>query len=191
MFCLAVVGLSGAGKSEFLRLAAERGFACLEWSDILAPDLELETKDRRRMHEAAARLVQSKGVFHYPRKIFDTLNVSPGVGHVVSGARNPRELEYLRSYYSFFRVVWISSHYLARFMRCAEGRRIGRPANLEEFIRQDMYELAHGLAEIACSLTDDILFNDGDLETYRKAVLTYLNRFSGKGGDSNEQAGFI
>lgn len=181
MLCLAIVGLPGAGKSEFLRLAAEKGFACLEWRDILTPDLELGIIDRRKMHEAAARLVQSKGVSYYPRKIFETLSIQQGIGHAVSGARNPRELQCLHSYYSFFRVVWISSYYLARFERCVKRRRAEEASNLEEFIREDMYELAHGLAEIACFLTDDILFNDGDLATYREAVLTYVGRLSTRG----------
>lgn len=184
MLCLAVVGLTGAGKTEFLRLAVELGFACLEWSEILAPDLDVKTKDRRKMHQAAACLVQSRGLAYYPKKIFDTLSALPGARHAVSGARNPGELESLRRYYSFFRVAWISSHYLARFARCVERKRGDYPVNLEEFIRQDMYELAHGLAEIACSLTDDILFNDGNLETYRETVRVYLSKFSDKGRSS-------
>ena len=182
MLGLAIVGLPRAGKSEFLRIAAERGFACLEWSNILAPEIGLEAKGNRiKMHDAAARQVQSKGISHYPRKIFHVLSASAGVGHLVSGARNPRELECLGSYYSSFRVVWISSHYLARFTRRAKDDKAGSSGNLEEFVRQDMYELAHGLAEIGCSLVNDMLFNDSDLQIYREAVLTYLSRFSAKG----------
>jgi hypothetical protein len=50
--------------------------------------------------------------------------------------------------------------------------------SLAEFILEDMYELHHGLAEIGCCLTDDILLNDADLETYRESIGMYLSRFS-------------
>jgi dephospho-CoA kinase len=183
MLCVVVVGLPGAGKTEFLKVADEKGFACLEWSSILAADLNLQNIDREKLYEAATCLVKSKGAAYYPKKIYKTLNSLSGVGHVVSGARNPREIEHLRDHYSFFKSVWISSNYLTRFMRCVERKRTDKPKSLEEFIRQDILELAHGLAEIA-NTADDILFNDGDLETYRKAVFIYLSNVLSKEGDS-------
>lgn len=175
MLCLAIVGLPGAGKSEFLQIASNNGFSCLEWSEIISPDLKQIVSNRDKIHEAAARLVQLKTESYYPAKIFKILNNQKSSYHAVSGARNPNELKYLLQNYSSFKVVWISSNYLSRFNRSIRRGRVNRAVDLEAFVREDIYELAHGLAEIACSLIDDILFNDSSLSTYKQVVIEYLD----------------
>lgn len=182
MLCIAVVGLPGAGKSEFLKLAIENEFVGLEWSAILSKDLKSESLPRQEAHKAAEIMVQSRGISYYPKKIFEKLCTTEATGHIVSGARNPRELECLLSYYSESRVVWISSNYLARFSRYNVRQRMNRKIDLAGFLREDMYELSHGLAEIAHSLADDILFNDSGLDEYRKDILSYLGNISLKQG---------
>lgn len=178
MLCIAVVGLPGAGKSEFLKLAIENEFTGLEWSAILSKDLKSGSLTRQEAHKATEIVVQSRGISYYPEKIFEMLCTTDGIGHIVSGARNPRELECLLSYYSESRVVWISSNYLARFSRCNARQRMNKKIDLAEFLHEDMYELSHGLAEIAHSLANDILFNDSGLDEYRKVILSYLGNIS-------------
>jgi hypothetical protein len=122
-----------------------------------------------------------KGTSYYPKRIFDRLSASNGSVHIVAGARNPEELRHLRDYYSSFRVVWISSHYLARYQRCTRRRRADMPTSLEDFVRLDIYELAHGLASIAYDFHCDIIFNDTTLEEYEGKVLEYLDSYSDSG----------
>jgi len=171
---LAVVGLPGAGKSTLLACAAKQKAACVEWSKVLAVDIEAATTDRTQAHMAAGDLVRSRGENYYPTKIFQTLNTSGATCHVVSGARNPRELDCLKRCYSRFRVVWVSANYLARFERCSRRMGLHGTNDLEDFLRKDMYELSHGLAEVFCTQVDDILFNDRSLDAFGNAADAYV-----------------
>ena len=180
MVGIATVGLPGSGKSTFASVAGELGFVWVEWSDVLRVDLVPEPTSREQAFCLAAELVQLKGAAFYPEKIYHGLSKSSGVGHVISGARNAEELMHLKAFYKLFRTVWVVASYQNRFERCTQRRGLHRSADLEAFLRNDMFELQHGLAELFCVCVDDIVLNDSSLDDFRWTVQDYLNSLTSK-----------
>lgn len=184
--CIFVVGLQCAGKSAFLEIARDCGFAVAEWSAMVRQDLQADQNDRSLFFDNVSQRVASKGVEYYPNLIYNHLRQSGRNEHVVSGARNPNELKYFRSLYLWPKVIWISANYLARFQRVTMRSREDQRSDLQLFLKDDFHELAGGLAEIAAEQVDDILFNDSNYSDYERNVMDYL-KINFKKGISNER----
>jgi len=176
--CIFIVGLQCAGKSSFIEIAHDNGLCVAEWSDMLRNDLYASTGNRSRRFDNVGQLVAEKGIEYYPNLIYKHLSESGCDKHIVSGARNPQELKYFRSLYSWSKVLWISTNYIARFHRAIMRGRADKRIDLDTFLRDDFHELAGGLAQIASEIVDDILFNDGNYDEYKKEVTAYLRNLS-------------
>jgi dephospho-CoA kinase len=176
---IAVVGLPGSGKSTFLAWAEECGAGVAEWSEFVLRGLSNEPADRAQAYNLAEMLVASRGVEFYPQQIFDGLSATGRSFHVISGARNPAELDCLERLYAQFDVVWISSNYIARFERGRSRSGIHHSDDLHEFVRTDLVELAGGLASIGARKTNSIMLNDDSLREFEQHATAYLSIIKG------------
>ena len=180
MKCIFIVGLSCAGKSEYGNVAESLGYPLAEWSFFVKKDLLDSIAPRRDAHQSVGKLVAQKGFEYYPRKIFEKLSESGANEHVVSGARNPKELLKFRSFYDASCVVWVSATYRIRYQRNLMRNRGDAELSVEEFLASDFHELKGGLAEIAAEQVDDILFNDESLADFRRRASEHILGFFGE-----------
>jgi len=176
---IAVVGLPSSGKSTFLTWAEECGAGVAEWSEFILRGLPKQPADRTQAYNVAEMLVARRGVGFYPQQIFDSLSATGRRFHVISGARNPAELDCLEKLYVRFGVVWISSNYMARFERSRFRSGIHRSEELDQFIRADLVELAGGLASIGARKTNTIILNDQSLRAFEQDAAACLDVMKG------------
>lgn len=182
--CVFVTGLPCAGKSEYGMLARRLGYAVAEWSSFLRADLTGRSAERSDYHSSVGEMVALKGIEHYPRKIFQSLVTTRVTQHVVVGARNPGELAFFRSFYAVSTVVWVSATYRQRFQRNKARQRKDVERTIERFLAADFHEMANGLAEIAATQVNEILFNDGGRKEFHEQVTRHLCAFLGDFNDS-------
>jgi dephospho-CoA kinase len=174
--CIFIVGLQGSGKSTFLEIARGLGYSVADWGNILREDLNYTISDRSRAFDYVGEVIESVGVEHYPKLIFDKLCSTGRTFHVVAGPRNPLELRYFRTLYKDSKVIWISTNYLLRYRRSADRCQHNHTPSLKTFLIHDFHELASGLAEIA-SQADDIILNDGSMENFHRCCNDFLENF--------------
>ena len=179
---LFVAGLPCSGKTEFVNVAETMPLLCIEWSQVLREALSSYRKatDRGTALKLVEDIVKEKGSSYFPERILHVINrqleSSPGTyqGVVVSGARNPTELQILAKLFAKSLVVMLCADYHTRYQRSKERGRTKDPTNIEEFVRNDFAELNTGIATIADELAQELIFNDGELAEFAAQVRSLL-----------------
>ena len=129
--CLFLVGLPASGKSCVLNVAEAMPLYCLEWSEIIKKELGRmgTSRSRQELLVSASEMVRERGVCHIPEIIVEKIRKDIGAapeayrGVVISGARNPLELEQVAKHFSRNLVVVICADWSVRFRRSLERAR--------------------------------------------------------------------
>jgi len=179
---LFVTGLPCSGKTEFVNVARTMPLLCIEWSQVLKEVLSTyrEATDRETALKLVEDIVKEKGFSYFPERILHLINrqlerlSGTYQGVVVSGARNPTELQTLAKPFAKSLVVMLCADYHARYQRSKERGRTKDPMNIEEFIWNDFAELNTGIATIADELAQELIFNDGELAEFAAQVRSLL-----------------
>lgn len=178
---ITVVGATCAGKSEFARIADAYGLYCADWGKILhemidASETESRTEGLYQVVEYIRKYSRGTVLADFlqrlQREIEERLVVSRAV--VLTGARHAADLAYLLGAFPQHRVVLVHADLSIRFSRCIARRRSGDPCDLLSFIKADLQEHIHGLAEVITDFADDVIDNSSDLASYEHEVYRYL-----------------
>jgi dephospho-CoA kinase len=166
MKVVAIVGMSGAGKSEVARVFEEDGFIKIRFGDVTDEEiekrgLELNEKNERRIREL---LRKEGGVAVYARLNLPRINSALTYADVViDGLYSWEEYTFLKDYYrEDFYVVAVYASPKTRYARLAS--RSSRCLTLEEAAGRDRAEVENINKGGPIAMADYTIVNESSLE---------------------------
>ncbi len=166
MKVVAIVGMSGAGKSEVSRLFEKNGFTRIRFGDVTDEEvkkrgLELNEENERRVREL---LRQGQGMAAYARLNLPRIDTAlKNSDVVVDGLYSWEEYTFLKDYYGdrlCLVAVWASP--AARYARLAG--RLNRPLTTEEATSRDRAEIENLNKGGPIAIADFTITNDASLQ---------------------------
>ncbi len=165
MRIIAVAGMPGAGKEEFLTVARGMGIPFLRMGDVVR-DFHAE----RAPEDAALSVGQiantereRHGYSIWAKRAMARMH---GAIFLVDGCRSMDEVRAYRELTDDVMVVGIHSSPATRYERLVRRNRDDAPRNPEEFMERDRREIGWGLAELIV-LSDVLIVNEGTLSDFR------------------------
>lgn len=181
MKLVAIVGMTGAGKSEVSRLFEKNGFIRLRFGDITDEEirkrgLELNEENERRVREA---LRKQHGMAAYALLSLSRIDLAlKQKDAVIDGLYSWEEYLFLKNYYrQGFLVVAVWSSPRTRYARLAS--RDIRPLKAEESAGRDKAEVEQLNKAGPIAMADFTILNKSSLKNLArevKAVITALRR---------------
>jgi dephospho-CoA kinase len=172
MKVVAVVGMTGSGKSEVTRFFGEKGFIAVRFGDVTdeavkKQGLPLTEENERPAREAIRR---EHGMAAYAVLSVPRIDAALKAGNVVvDGLYSWEEYLYLKEHYrdSFFVVgVWSSPQ--DRYKRL--GTRKVRPLTPEQAAGRDRAEIENLNKGGPIAMADFTILNDADMGVLKKSV---------------------
>mgnify|MGYP001572645324 FL=1 len=172
---IGVVGPIAAGKDEVAAILQEQGFTRLSLADELRAELterEIELT-RTNLQDMGDELRGTHGVDFLAQRVIRQIH--SGNNYVITGFRNPAELQALRSLPDFT-ILAVDATLDDRFKRLLLRGRERDPKTIDEFKIVSDRDLGigqplHGQQNGACiELADTRIVNEGTLDDLRKKV---------------------
>jgi dephospho-CoA kinase len=177
MKVVAIVGMTGAGKSEVARLFEENGFTRIRFGDITDYEikkrgLELNEENERYIRES---LRQEHGMSAYAKLNLPRIDEASKYSNVViDGLYSWEEYTFLKDYYGedFYVVaVWASPG--TRYDRLTG--RLNRRLTLEEAVSRDWAEIGNLNKGGPIAMADFTIVNDSSLSKLKAEVKRILS----------------
>ncbi len=172
MKLIVVAGMPGAGKEEFLNVAADMGIPFIRMGDLvreLYPQRSEEDKDLT-LGQFANIERERHGYNIWAKRALERMS---GNIYLIDGCRSMDEVEAYRSLSDDVNIVAIHAPPKIRYERLVKRQRDDAPRNIEEFNARDSREMGWGLADVI-ALSDHLILNDGSLEKFREDANAYL-----------------
>ncbi len=172
---IVVTGMPGAGKDEFIRVAAGMGMSDLHMGNTVkryARLSDIEMNDSG-VGSFATKEREKHGMHVWAERTLADLNGQKNV--VIDGLRNMEELDYMRGVESDLVVVAIFANRNDRLERILRRKREDDIKDVKGLIERDLRELSWGIGSVI-SLADYMVVNDGTLEEFKDASQSLLNR---------------
>lgn len=176
---VAIVGMTGSGKSEVARIFERHGFAKIRFGDITDAEvkrrgLELNEDNERRIREA---LREEHGMDAYAKLNLPRIDAArQNSDVVVDGLYSWQEYTLLRDRYDEdFGVVAVYASPKTRYERLAE--RASRGLSREEAVRRDITEIENINKGGPIAMADFTIVNESslpDLERETERVISAL-----------------
>jgi len=182
MRVLAIVGLTGSGKSEATKIAKQRGYPILRFGDVTDWTLEeqglpLTEENERTVREALRR---DLGMHAYAVKIYERIQKLDAPAVVLDGLYSWQEYTFLKEKFgSYLYLLAIYTQKSTRYERLA-SREI-RPLSKEEAHSRDVAEIEKLAKGGPIAFADHLIVNNGSLEELRDKVLKVLDKVIPKG----------
>ncbi|HOI77693.1 MAG TPA: AAA family ATPase [Methanofastidiosum sp.] len=165
---IAIVGMPGSGKSEFVNIALSYGYRFISMGDIVRE----ETLKRGYLLEESGKVAQilrdKEGLDIIAILTLDRISETQDGKFLIEGIRGIKEIERFRNEIDFF-LVGIHTSPRIRFERLKNRGRADDPKTFEDFYKRDLRELSWGLGE-AFALSDVIIDNNGTFEDFRSNI---------------------
>ncbi len=94
---------------------------------------------------------------------------------IVEGIRSPFEVNMFKENFDDFIILSIFANPAIRFKRLQQRNREDDSENYEDFLKRDQMELDFGIGTVI-SLSDKIIINEKDLESYEKEINEFFKR---------------
>lgn len=172
MKVLAIVGLTGSGKSEVAKIFEEKDFIKIRFGDITDEELRRRGLERNENNERYIRelLRREYGMSAYAKLNLTRIDSALKQSNVViDGLYSWEEYTFLKSYYGedFYLVaVWASPK--TRYERLM--KRPERPLTLEEAASRDIAEIENLDKSKPIAMADFLIVNESSLKTLRKEI---------------------
>lgn len=175
---IVVTGMPGAGKDEFIRVAAQLGLSDLHMGNTVK---EYAKRAGINMNDGevgtfATGEREKFGKQIWAERTLKDLNGQKNI--VIDGLRNMEELDYMREVESELVVVAIFANRHDRLERILRRKREDDIKDMNGLIHRDMRELSWGIGSVI-SLADYMIVNDGTLEEFKEDSLSLLNKLLG------------
>jgi dephospho-CoA kinase len=172
MEVVAIVGMTGSGKSEAARYFEENGYKSIRFGDITDKEIK---KQELELNEANERRVREQLRENYGMAAYAVLNLS-GIDLalkqktvVIDGLYSWEEYIFLKNYYrNRFYVVAIWASPQTRYARLA--KRAIRPLALEEAASRDEAEVLKISKSGPIAMADYTIANEASLKDLKKEV---------------------
>ena len=175
MEVIGVSGLPGSGKSLVSDIASDKGAIIVCMGDIIREEAKKRGESTK---ETAKNLRAEHGQYIVSeltiKKIKQLENKGTAPAVIVDGIRSPHEVEMFKETFDNFQILSIFANPAVRFMRLKQRMREDDTADYDEFKKRDQMELDFGIGSVI-ALSDKIIINESDLESYNKEIHDYLS----------------
>ncbi len=177
---IAITGMPGSGKEEFVKVAREEGLSIVRMGDIVREevikrDLEL-TDENIGMIASDERKKHGYGIWAER-----TIPLVSGDVVLIDGIRGDVELEvFKRAFGEDVLIIGVHTSPKTRYKRIKERKRRDVTMDWHSFCKRDTRELEWGIGN-AIALSDFMILNEGTLEKYRKEIRNLLRKLYRKG----------
>lgn len=180
MRVIGFTGMPGAGKSEAMEVARGLGLPVVRMGDLIWEEVERQgrPRDARHVGEVANALRASHGKDVWARRTVERVRqIAAAQPYVlIDGVRNWEEVEtFRRELGADFVLVAIHTDRHHRFERMLRRGRADDPGQESVLQERDEREIGWGLAR-TIALADEMVVNDGSLDTFRRKVGDLLRR---------------
>jgi dephospho-CoA kinase len=172
---IAVVGMPGSGKSEFLNIALNYGYRFISMGDIVREETVKRGFSLEESGKVAQMLRDKGGLDAIAILTLNKIRESHNDKFIIEGIRGIKEVERFRNEINFF-LVGIHTSPSLRFDRLKKRGREDDPKNFEEFYKRDLRELSWGLGE-AFALSDVIINNNETLGDFRSSIDKVIKKY--------------
>ena len=175
MEVMGISGLPGSGKSLVSEIAAKKGAAVVSMGDIIREEAKKRGESSK---ETATNLRKEHGKYIVAKltieKIKKMIEDKLATTIIVEGIRSPFEVNMFKENFDDFIILSIFANPAIRFKRLQQRNREDDSENYEDFLKRDQMELDFGIGTVI-SLSDKIIINEKDLESYEKEINEFLN----------------
>lgn len=172
---IAVVGMPGSGKSEFLNIALNYGYRFISMGDIVREETVKRGFSLEESGKVAQMLRDKGGLDAIAILTLNKIREGHNDKFIIEGIRGIKEVERFRNEINFF-LVGIHTSPSLRFDRLKKRGREDDPKNFEEFYKRDLRELSWGLGE-AFALSDVIINNNETLGDFRSSIDKVIKKY--------------
>ncbi len=174
MMIIAVAGMPGAGKEEFLTMARSMDIPFLRMGDVVRDfHAERTPEDAGLSVGQLANIERERhGYSIWAKRAMARMH---GDIFLVDGCRSMDEVRAYRELTDDVMIVSIHSSPSTRYDRLVRRKRDDAPRNLEEFRERDRREIGWGLAELIV-LSEILIVNEGTLSEFKTDSETVLRK---------------
>ncbi|MBR4504179.1 MAG: AAA family ATPase [Candidatus Methanomethylophilaceae archaeon] len=172
MRIIVVAGMPGSGKEELLKVARSMGFDFVRMGDVVR---ESYAESRAESEGLSVGEFAARERERYGKDVWAERSVKRMSGDLffVDGCRSMDEVRSFRRVSDDVLIVAIHAPRSERFRRLVNRNREDAPRDEKEFDARDNLEIGWGIAEVI-ALSEHMLVNDSDLETFHKNARTLL-----------------
>jgi len=174
MKIIIVAGMPGAGKEEFLSVAAADGIPYARMGDVVREFYSVSS-DREKgssVGEFANAERERFGKNVWAKRIIEKMS---GGLFLIDGCRSMEEARSFREYCDDVLIVGIHSPPGQRYDRIVKRGRDDAPKEQSEFNERDTREISWGLAEVIAQ-SDIMIVNSSSLDEFHSAAEDVLKR---------------
>lgn len=174
MQVMGISGMPGSGKSFISEIATEKGAIIVSMGDIVREEAKKRGEDSK---ETAKNLRKEFGQYVVSERTIEKIKAlrDEGVENpiVVEGIRSHHEVDMFKENFDNFIILSVVANPQIRFERLKKRMREDDSQDYEGFQKRDYSELGFGIGNVI-SLSDKIIINESDLESYKKEIDEYL-----------------
>ncbi len=178
MQVMGISGLPGSGKSLVSDIATERGAIIISMGDIIREEAKKRGENTK---ETAQNLRAEHGQYIVSELTIKKIKQlqSEGVENaiIVEGIRSPHEVDMFKENFDNFIILSIFANPTLRFKRLKNRMREDDSQEYSEFQKRDQMELDFGIGNVI-SLSDKLIINESDLESYSEKIKEFLNEIN-------------
>ena len=174
-----VVGLPGAGKTTFARIAKEKNFSPIVMGDFVRKEAKKRglPLSSESLGWLMFKLREEMGDDFLAKLTVKAIEETNNPLIVVDGIRTPSEVNFFRKKLKNFKLIAIHASRENRFKRIAKRGRSDDPKLWEKFMEREKREIMVGL-EDAMALADLNIQNNGSLDKFKQKVEDILRRIT-------------
>ena len=178
MKVVAIVGMTGSGKSEVARILQENGFAIVRFGDVTDDELEKQGRELTEANERSVReaLRAEHGMAAYAMLNLPRINIALKESNVVvDGLYSWEEYLHLKRYYGDdLSIIAVYSPPPMRYARL--GSRRVRSLTVAEAVSRDCAEIENVNKGGPIAMADDTIINASSLADLKRQVVELLTR---------------
>lgn len=175
---IGITGYNAAGKGAVADFLIRNGYQFLSLSDLLREEAARRNLEPNR--ENLTNLGKEMRKKSTPGFLAELaiLRMENGKKYVIDSIRHPDEIKILRTHFKDFFLFGIDAPIALRFDRSQTRGRQENANTLEEFIARENNEKKNNInsqqLHKCMEMCDEILMNDGTIESLEKKILTAL-----------------
>lgn len=182
MKVVAIVGMSGSGKSEVTRVFEQNGFVCIRFGDLTDREvtrrgLTLNEENERQVRE---QIRKEHGMGAYARLNLTAIDKAlQNSNVVVDGLYSWEEYKLLKDYYDD-KLLVMSVYSSPKTRQRRISQRQARPLSSQDALSRDFAEIENLNKGGPIAMADFTLINESTLEELRKEAEQLVNTVANK-----------
>ena len=177
MRVMGISGLPGSGKGLVSDMATAKGAIIVSMGDIIRQEAkkrgETTKETSQNLRREHGKYIVAELTIKEIKRIIDEGFES---SIIVDGIRSPYEVNLFKESFEDFIVISVFANQKLRFERIKSRKRDDDTTDFNTFVERDQRELGFGIGDVI-SLSEKIIINESDLESYEKEINKFLEEF--------------